>query len=63
MWANVFQKQIITKYISLFQTPGKPFIFQVTYYTRVLVYAEMKLLDRKLRGILQLMTELLVERI
>lgn len=56
MWANVFQKQIITKYISLFQT-------QVTYYTRVLVYAEMKPLDRKLRGILQLMTELLVERI
>ena len=31
--------------------------------TGVVVYAEMKLLDRKLRGILQLMAELYMERI
>lgn len=38
-------------------------LYHVTCYTGVLIYAEMKLLDRKLRGILQLMTKLSVERI
>lgn len=47
--------------MSLFQTHGRPSILQITCYTGVLAYAEMKLLDRKLRGILQLMTELSVE--
>lgn len=45
----------------LFQTHGRPFILQITCYTGILVYAERQLLDRKLRGILQLMTELPVE--
>lgn len=45
----------------LFQIHGRPFILQITCYTGILVYAKRQLLDRKLRGILQLMTELPVE--
>lgn len=59
---NVFQKQIITKYVYFKHIEGS-FILQVTGNTGVLVYAEMKRLDRKLRGMLQVMTELSVERI
>ena len=49
LWKNISQKQTVT--IQLFQTLGRPFMPQVTCCTGVLVYAEMKLLDRKLRTV------------
>lgn len=47
-WIYSKSKQIT---IWLFQTYGRPFISQVTCYTGVLVYAEVKLLGRNLRKI------------